>query len=66
MNTEDIVREIINKICPYHATHPTVQIPEIGQMDISACCEEFLTQIENIVNVEIQSPFDTAASSEIM
>ena len=45
-------------MCPFHGKHPTVEIHEAGQMNISACCEEFREQIENIVNGKLQKPLN--------
>jgi hypothetical protein len=61
MNTEDLIREIVSKVCPFHGKHPVVEIREVGKMNISACCDEFLEQIGNIVNVELQNPFEAQA-----
>ena len=58
MSTEDLIREIISKQCPYHGKHPTIEIHEIGQMDISTCCEEFREQIGMIVNAETKDPLE--------
>jgi hypothetical protein len=66
MNTEDLVREIMSKMCPFHGKYPVVEISEVGQMNISACCDEFHQQIGNIVDVELQSPFESAGSLEII
>jgi hypothetical protein len=61
MSTEDLIREIISKICSFHGKHPTVEIHEGSQMNISACCEEFREQMRNIVNGKLQKPFDDAS-----
>ena len=60
MSTEELIREIISKICPFHGKHPTVDIYDAGKINISACCKEFLEQMENIVKRELQKPFDGA------
>ena len=60
MNTEDLIREIVSKICPFHGKHPAVEIHETGQMNISACCEEFREQMGNIVKGELLKIFDGA------
>ncbi|MEP6951366.1 MAG: hypothetical protein ABI863_18900 [Ginsengibacter sp.] len=60
MNTEDLIREIISKMCPFHGKHPIVEIHEVGEMNVSACCDEFLEQIGKIINVQLQNPFDSA------
>jgi hypothetical protein len=49
MSTEELIREIVSKICPFHGKHPTVEIHETGQMNISACCLDFQELIQNII-----------------
>ena len=53
MITEELIKEIVSKMCPFHGRHPTVEIYESGQMNISACCEKFHDQIEKIINGEL-------------
>jgi hypothetical protein len=65
MSTEELIREILSKICSFHGKHPTVEIQAAGQLKISACCEEFRKQIGNIVNTENAKSFD-GFSSEII
>jgi hypothetical protein len=65
MNTESLIREIISKICPFHGKHPTVEIHQTGKLDITACCDEFLHQIEHIVNVEVQNDLKITPVSKI-
>jgi hypothetical protein len=50
MSTEEIIREIISKMCPFHGLHPFVDIHEHGPINVSACCEEFHEYIRNIIN----------------
>jgi hypothetical protein len=66
MSTEELIREIISKKCPFHGKHPTVEIHEAGEMDISTCCEEFREHIGTIVNSASQNTYDAAGSTEIM
>lgn len=66
MSTEDLIREILSKMCPFHGKHPTVEIHEVGQMNISACCEEFRKQIGDIVNGGLPKPFVDTSSLEII
>jgi hypothetical protein len=49
MNTEDIIREILSKMCPLHGKHANVEIKKDWQLNISACCREFHEQMENII-----------------
>jgi hypothetical protein len=56
MSPEELIREIISKICPFHGKHPIVEIHKAGGMDISVCCEEFRGQIARIVNGDSQNP----------
>jgi len=65
MNTENLIREIISKVCPFHGKHPTVDIHETGKLDINACCDEFLEQIGHIVNIELQNDAKTTTVSKI-
>lgn len=51
MSTEELIREIISKICPFHGKHPTIELQETGQVNISACCEAFREQCLTIVNL---------------
>ena len=48
MNTEDVIREILSKICSLHGKHPGIEIEKDWQLNISACCPEFHEQMENI------------------
>ena len=61
MSTEDLIREILSKLCPFHGKHPTVKMHAGGRMDILACCEEFHEFIQNIINDKFsqkgRSPF---------
>ena len=66
MSTEELIREIVSKKCPFQGKLPTVEIREPGQMNISACCEEFREQMGNIMDGELQKPFDGTGSSEII
>ena len=50
MSIEELVREIVSKICPFHGMHPKVTIPECGPVHVSACCEEFHQFIEAYIN----------------
>jgi hypothetical protein len=69
MGTEDLIREILSKICPFHGKHPTVEIHEAGKMNILACCEEFHEFIQNIINDKFHNKadrlFDEASSVNI-
>jgi hypothetical protein len=49
MYTEDLIREIVSKMCPCHGKHPTVEIHQTFQVSISACCEEFNDFIQKIM-----------------
>ena len=49
LNTEDIIREILSKMCSLHGKHPNVEINKHLQLSVSACCEEFREQMENII-----------------
>lgn len=49
MNTEDIIREILSKMCSLHGKHANVEINKDNQLSISACCPEFQEQMENII-----------------
>jgi hypothetical protein len=53
MVAENVIREIVSKMCRLHGRHPTVEINKEGQINISACCDEFREQmliIENYMN----------------
>jgi hypothetical protein len=50
MSTENLIREILSKRCPYHGKHATVQIHSDLQMEITVCCKEFLQFIEECIN----------------
>ena len=61
MSTEELIREIVSKMCPFHGKHPTVNIHEAGQMNISTCWEEFHKLVENIIPGRLQNSFDPPA-----
>ncbi|MEP6947946.1 MAG: hypothetical protein ABI863_01665 [Ginsengibacter sp.] len=62
MSTEELIREIISKMCPLHGKHANVEIHEEGQINISACCAEFHEQMEKIIAIGLQKPLDVAIS----
>ena len=53
MSTEEVIREIVSKMCPFHGKHPTVEIHELGQLDIFACCDAFREQCVSIENLKM-------------
>lgn len=57
MSTEEIIREVVSKVCPFHGKHANVQIHEAGKINISACCAEFHELMENIIFGGVQKSF---------
>ena len=49
MNTENIMREILSKMCSLHGKHPNIEIGKDLKLKISACCHEFHEQMESII-----------------
>jgi hypothetical protein len=49
MSTEEVIREVVSKSCPFHGKHATVKVQGPGQISISTCCAEFHQQMANIV-----------------
>jgi len=56
MSTEEVIREVVSKSCPFHGKHATVKVLGTGQVSISACCAEFHRQMANIVTGGLQDP----------
>ena len=52
MNTEQLIKEVISKACPFHGKRPIVGIHESGQIELSTCCKEFRKFLENIIREE--------------
>ena len=44
MTTEELIKEILNKACPIHGKHPTVELNEVGEVNIKVCCKQFHEQ----------------------
>ena len=49
LNIEDIIREVLSKICSLHGKHPNIEIGKDYKLNISACCQEFHGQLEDII-----------------
>jgi hypothetical protein len=48
-NAEDLIREILSKICPMHGTQGNIEIKQNGEITVSACCEDSHSLIKNII-----------------
>jgi hypothetical protein len=48
MDTEDLMREILSKMCPYHGKHPNIELDSNWKLTVSACCNEFKEMMETI------------------
>ena len=48
MDTEDLMREILSKLCPYHGKHPNILLDKDWKLTVSACCIEFKDMMEAI------------------
>jgi hypothetical protein len=48
VDTEDLMREILSKLCPYHGKHPDVSLDKDWKLTVSACCIEFKDMMEAI------------------
>ena len=48
MDTEELMREILSKMCPYHGRHPNITLDKEWKLTVSACCNEFKEMIEAI------------------
>ena len=48
-NTEDLIREILSKMCPLHGTHADIAIKQNWELTISACCGEFHELLGKII-----------------
>lgn len=56
MSIEEVIREIVSKVCPFHGKHATVKVRDTGHIIIAACCDEFHSQMENIVTRGVKNP----------
>jgi len=56
MSTEEVIREVVSKFCPFHGKHATVKLLDSGEIKISACCAEFHQQMANIVTGGCDKP----------
>ena len=48
VDTEDIIREILSKMCPFHGKHPDIEIDTNWKLKVSACCPEFKGMMESL------------------
>ena len=63
-NAEDLVREILSKVCPHHGLHANMELSQKGSLTILACCEEFHSLIEKIIYDFEQRPDKTIVRSK--
>jgi hypothetical protein len=56
---EDLVREILGKMCPYHGLRANVEMSKKELLTVSACCEEFHALIKKIIYDFEQRPNKT-------
>jgi len=61
MTTEELIKEILNKACPIHGKHPTVELNEVGEVNIKVCCKQFHEQIKNRILKHPHKTFDFKA-----
>jgi hypothetical protein len=48
-SVEDLIREILSKMCPSHGLHANIEIKQEWEITISACCEEFHELLGKII-----------------
>jgi len=48
-NSEDLIREILSKMCSLHGTHANIAIKRGWELTVSACCEEFHELLRKII-----------------
>ena len=65
MTTEELIRETVSKICPFHGKKAAVKIQGTGQIEISACCKEFRKFLEAHIKHKFQKGVSITGSSEI-
>jgi len=66
MGTEELIREVVSKVCPFHGKRAAVSVPANGRIQISACCDEFHHFLENQVKNKFQHEATKTGSFEIM
>lgn len=66
MTSEELIREIVSKICPFHGKKANVNINEGGEIEITACCKEFQGFLETLIKNKIQKGIDEGDASEII
>lgn len=49
-HTEQLIQEILSKVCPIHGSHANIQIKEGWEINTITCCEDFDKLIDHIVN----------------
>lgn len=66
MNTEDLMREILSKTCPYHGRHPNITLDKNWKLTVFACCDEFKEMMEMIKsNFENKPDFVLKSNKEL-
>ena len=66
MTREELIREIVSKICPFHGKRATVNMHEAGEIEISACCKEFHVFLETLGKYKFQKGIDKSGALEII
>lgn len=64
MTTEELIREMISKMCPFHGKKAIIVSHASGQIDISACCKEFQIFLETLKNDRSNRGIDEVGSCE--
>jgi hypothetical protein len=66
MASEELTREIVSKICPFHGKRASVNMHEAGEIEISACCKEFHAFLETLSKNKFQKGSDNGSAFEII
>jgi len=66
MSNEELVREIVSKLCPFHGTRATVNMHVTGEIEISACCKEFQIFLGTLIKNKFQQGINARGAPEII
>jgi len=51
---EELIREMVSKLCPFHGKRAVVNLDKAGQIEIKACCKKFLEFQESLIKITFQ------------
>jgi hypothetical protein len=65
MTKEELIREIVSKICPFHGKKPIINMREGTEFEISTCCNEFKGFLVNMIENKLETGIENGIAPEI-